>query len=440
MTQRRSSRLLAAVFSGIVIATSSTAQTQAPANLGVQPHSHDDLVEFTEPRTFNSAIQQGKQRLAGIRASIDGRKLTAIHADAYVLAKLGFRFGELARAAKLRIPDEDMKQIFLGSRKFSKLADNLHALADSGDFKGAEAGFATLLEQFAKIESKVPASFACPMRCEESKTYAGPGTCAVCLMNLKKITADRYDVEVWPVATSLVAGKEAELRFEIKDPLGGLVREFEVVHEKKLHLLMVSKDLSWYAHEHPELQPEGTFTLNWAFPRPGEYTLFSDFTPPDVGMQVVPFTLTIPGKAPAPIELSVDTDQAKVIDGYSITLDTGGPVTIGGSTTFAYTIRQRSDVKDPHSGFTAAVADLEPYLGALGHLIIVSQDRVNFVHSHPHEASGVPGAVAKLERGPRVEFAARFTVPGRYKAWGQFQHEGKVLTVPFVFDVTVPKP
>lgn len=414
-----------------------------PPKPGVQPHNHnDDPVEFTEPRTFAAAMQQAKQRLAGIRASIDGQKLMSIHGDAYVLAKLGFRFGELARASKLNVPDDDLKQIFLGARKFAKLADDLHELADAGDLNGAGKGFQALLDQFALIESKVPATFACPMRCEESKTYAAPGTCPVCQMNLKKITTDRYDVEVWPVATSLVAGKEAELWFEIKDPLGGPVKEFEVVHEKKLHLLMVSKDLSWFAHEHPVLQSEGTFTLNWAFPRPGEYTLFSDFTPPDVGMQVVPFTLTIPGAAAAPVELRVDADQPKVVDGYSVTLDTGGAVTIGGSTTLAYTIARLADPKDLRSARTP-VTDLEPYLGAMGHLIIVSQDRGQFVHSHPHEkaseSAATSGVSASGEKGPRIEFAARFVVPGRYKAWAQFQHKGKVLTVPFVFEVTVPK-
>lgn len=411
---------------------------------GATPHTHDsDPIEFTEPRTFNAAMQQAKQRLAGIRASIDGRKLTAIHADAYVLSKLGFRFGQLARASKLNVSDEDLKQIFLASRPFSKLADDLHDLADAGDADGTNKGFAALLAQFAKIEAKVPATYACPMRCEESKTYTAPGTCPVCQMNLKKMTTDRYEVDVWPVANSLIAGKEAQLRFEFKDPLGGPVKEFEVVHEKKLHLLMVSKDLSWYAHEHPELQADGTFTLNWAFPRPGEYTLFSDFTPPNVGMQVVPFTLTIPGTVAAPSELRADTELPKIVDGYAVTLDTGGPVTIGGSTTFAYTIRRLADPKDLRSAQTP-VTDLEPYLGAMGHLIIVSQDRANFVHSHPHESNGSADGASAVhsmgDRGPRLEFAARFVAPGRYKAWAQFQHKGEVLTVPFVFDVTVPRP
>lgn len=421
---------------------------QQPSRPGAHPHAHDsDPIEFTEPRTFNAAMQQAKLRLAGIRASIDGKKLTAVHADAYVLSKLGFRFGQLARASKLNVSDEDLKAIFLASRPFSKLADDLHDLADAGDFEGANKGFAALLEQFAKIEAKVPATFACPMRCEESKTYPAPGTCPECQMKLKKITADHYAVEVWPVASSLVAGTPADLRFEIKDPLGGPVKDFEVVHERKLHLLMVSKDLSWFGHEHPELQADGTFTLNWAFPRPGEYTLFNDFTPPDVGMQVVPFTLTVPGPPPASVELRGDAELPKVVDGYSVSLETGGPVTIGGSTTLAYTIRQLADPKDYRSAKTPVV-DLEPYLGAMGHLIIVSGDRGQFVHSHPHEppseATSEPGAASgvrsKGERGPRIEFAARFVVPGRYKAWAQFQHKGKVLTVPFVFDVTVPKP
>ena len=58
-----------------------------------------------------------------------------------------------------------------------------------------------------------------------------------------------------------------------------------MVHEKILHLLMVSSDLAWFSHEHPELQTDGTFVLKTSFPHGGEFTLYHDFTPSGVGMQ-----------------------------------------------------------------------------------------------------------------------------------------------------------
>ena len=68
--------------------------------------------------------------------------------------------------------------------------------------------------------------------------------------------------------------------------------------------------------------------------------------------------------------------------------------------------------------------DLETYLGALGHLVIVSENGQEYVHAHPDDGSDAAGG--------RVAFDAHFTKPGLYKGWGQFQRAGEVLTVPFV--------
>ena len=50
----------------------------------------------------------------------------------------------------------------------------------------------------------------------------------------------------------------------------------------------------------------------------------------------------------------------------------------------------------------------------------------SYVHSHPLEAS----------TGPSVEFRMRFDRTGTYRAWGQFQHGGRVITVPFTVEVS----
>ncbi len=399
-----------------------SAATQPPVP---PPHSHDDPVAFTEPRTLPIALQRCKQCIVAVRASIDGDKLEAVHVDATILAKLASRLPPLAKASTRSLADDVLARLETESKELSKLADQMHALADARDGPGAKEGLTRVVTQLELIESLLPATYICPMRCEESKTYAAPGTCPVCHMKLKKVTIDRYSVDVRPTDGPLAPGQPAQLRFEIKDPFGAVVNNLEVVHEKKLHLLMVSKDLSWFAHEHPVLQPDGTLLLTWSFRAPGEYTLFHDFTPGDVGMQVVPVTLTVPGAPPAAVPLDLDTNPTKLIDGYRIHLDTGGPITIGGSTTLTYTISTPGAPGQPDT----PISDLEPYLGALGHLIIVSQDRSQFVHSHPREGPS---------RGPQVDFSARFTAPGRYKAWAQFQHKGKVITAPFVFDVGVP--
>jgi hypothetical protein len=74
----------------------------------------------------------------------------------------------------------------------------------------------------------------------------------------------------------------------------------------------------------------------------------------------------------------------------------------------------------------APVTDLQPYLGASAHLLILSIDLADVVHSHPSDLQST---------GPRVEFDAVFPRPGRYKMWVQFQRDGSVVTAPFVVDV-----
>jgi hypothetical protein len=75
------------------------------------------------------------------------------------------------------------------------------------------------------------------------------------------------------------------------------------------------------------------------------------------------------------------------------------------------------------------VRDLERYLGALGHLMLVHEDGATFVHSHPDELSTPqPGAMV-------VPFLARFPKTGLYRGWAQFQRAGRVLTVDFVVKV-----
>lgn len=309
---------------------------------------------------------------------------------------------------------------------YSRIHALLFALAASVSANGnlaaarVQSAPASVQPQGGHDHAIAPDHYSCPMHCAGGKTYDQPGKCPVCGMNLQQLTALVYavDVKVLGGASALSAGKPATLLLTLKDPASATVTKLEVVHEKVLHLLLASRDLSFYSHEHPELQPDGTFKLTFTFPAPGEYVLYHDFTPPGVGMQVVQAPVIVPGVAPAAIALKPDAAQPKTIDGYTVTLDTGGPLATGGAAQLAYTITR--DGKP--------ITDLVPYLGAMGHLVIISQDRQSFVHSHPHGN----GKTA----GPTVVFAAHFGKPGLYKGWAQFQHLGKVITVPFTFPVT----
>jgi len=257
-------------------------------------------------------------------------------------------------------------------------------------------------------------------------------------MSLKRLNGRNYQVKVTP--DKVASGRDTTLRFEIISPEGKRVTELEVVHEKLIHLLIVSKDLSWFAHEHPQLQSDGSFALNLNFPRGGEFTLYHDFTPTRVGMQVVPVNISVQGDTPADQPLTVSPiGPQSAGDGYTVEWVGSGPP-------FTSLQTQSLRFKVRHNG--QPLNDLEPYLGALGHLIVISQDRKHFVHSHPlpeqklppRSVSGSPtsAASANSPAGPDVVFNALFPAPSLYKAWAQFQHKGKVLTAPFVFEVLSP--
>ncbi|MCP3773515.1 hypothetical protein NLX71_09340 [Paenibacillus sp. MZ04-78.2] len=72
------------------------------------------------------------------------------------------------------------------------------------------------------------------------------------------------------------------------------------------------------------------------------------------------------------------------------------------------------------------ISNLEQYLGAVGHVVILSDDAEKYLHVHP---------VDEKATGPKAEFMTSFPNSGMYKIWGQFQHQGKVFTVPFVVDI-----
>ena len=195
---------------------------------------------------------------------------------------------------------------------------------------------------------------------------------------------------------------------------GDTVRLFDVAHTKTFHLMIARKDLGWFVHEHPVAQPDGTFVWNGTIPHGGDYLVFADVAPKGKGSQVLGTTLNLEGpKVPkSPLVLSRKADVA----GIDATL-APGEIPVGRTVALRFVLQ---DAKGK------AIGDLQPYLGARGHLMIVHQDGKSFVHSHPADGPATPGL---------VEFNARFPRTGIYKAWAQFGRAGRVVTLPFVFRV-----
>ena len=198
------------------------------------------------------------------------------------------------------------------------------------------------------------------------------------------------------------------------EPLAGL----DVVHTKKMHLIIASSDLSFFDHVHP-VEYAGGMSLDYVFPRGGDYVLYADCKPTGDRTQVFRIPVHVNGPIPAPQPLVVTPAPARVFGAYRVALTmTPDPPQRNDETQLTFAVSKNG----------VPVTDLEPFLGAGGHCVILSADTQGYLHSHPLEMGG-------SRFGPNVTFHAQFPRAGVYKIWGQFQHEGKPLIADFTIRV-----
>jgi hypothetical protein len=219
----------------------------------------------------------------------------------------------------------------------------------------------------------------------------------------RKPAPPRFTLDV-TAARKPRAGEPADLRITVRDR-DNPAPAFELVHEALIHLVIVRRDLEAFTHEHPEAGERGTFQLRYVFPAGGEYRLFADVAPKGAGSQILMAKVNVAGaNGPLPVAPKPDCE----IELLNPTLPAGKTASIG--------FRLRTAAGE-------AVRDLEPYLGVAGHLMIVHEDSVTFVHSHPDR---------DLEpQTGELRFLARLPKPGLYRAWLQFRREGRVQTAQF---------
>lgn len=211
------------------------------------------------------------------------------------------------------------------------------------------------------------------------------------------------------------AGNAVLIRASIADAGGSIVTVFEPLHEKLVHLIVVRDGLDEFAHVHPDVDESGMITGELTFPKSGKYRLFADHQPQGQSPWLAVGELTVAG-SDEPAAALVPNASPEVAVG-DITANVA--ITPGEKETTV-----RFHIVD---GDGKPVSDLQPYLGAMGHLVIISADGREYVHAHPlSEAKTAPDGA--------VEFAAHFPKPGIYKSWGQFQRGGSVFTVPFVLE------
>jgi hypothetical protein len=210
------------------------------------------------------------------------------------------------------------------------------------------------------------------------------------------------------------------LRVEIRDPATSeRVAAFSPLHERLLHLFIVRRDLEYFSHVHPELRDdafEAIVDLD-----AGAYVLIADFAPAAGAPQLVHRAIVTPGYKGSPFtSAGVRPDLSpKTVDGVKVGLE--GVVRLLKPSALTFSVHD-AETNQP-------VDNLEPFLGASGHLLVVNADLTVAMHAHPESAT-----TEALIR-PQVTFAPTFGAPGVYKMWVQFQRVGKVITAPFAVDV-----
>ncbi|SFQ68075.1 heavy metal-binding domain-containing protein [Hymenobacter arizonensis] len=262
-------------------------------------------------------------------------------------------------------------------------------------------------------------TYACPMHPEVTSTKDGED-CPKCGMKLvhndEVSNGKTYQMKFEPQPAQPMAGQATTLAFSPQEAGNEAAPvPLAVVHEKKIHLIIVSKDLSQFHHEHPEFTAEGNYRVPFTFPKGGDYVLFQDYTPAGSGHQLGRQTLTVKGAAYKPVKFSKDQMQWSG-DGYQATLAFDKPLKVG----------QLLGMKINISKGGQPVTNLDNYLGALGHVVVISEDTERYLHVHPND---------QADKGPAIGFNTNFEAPGLYRVFLQFNHDGQIRTGNFTINV-----
>ncbi|MBV9226070.1 MAG: hypothetical protein JOY85_18715 [Acidobacteriaceae bacterium] len=254
--------------------------------------------------------------------------------------------------------------------------------------------------------------WVCPM--DPDYRSDQPGTCPKCGMKLVPGVPDRieYPLEISQSPERLRAGDTAILTLRVLNPqTKASVKQFEIVHEKLIHLFVISENLEFFAHIHPTPQPDGTFQQQVRLPYGGMYRLLADFYPSGSVPQLAVGTIFATGpSAPPHLAPSLAPCKSENLTA-ALRLEPEQPIA-GLETKLFFTLA-------PSTG-------IQPYLGAWAHMLAASADLIDLLHIHPFLADG---------KSPVMQFNVIFPRPGPYRVWTQFQRENTVNTTVFTVPV-----
>jgi hypothetical protein len=197
-------------------------------------------------------------------------------------------------------------------------------------------------------------------------------------------------------------------------PDGAPLTDYQPTHDQDLHLIVVRRDFTGFQHLHPVRDAAGSWSIDLTVAEPGQYKVFADFQPAGADRALtLAADLAVAGDyRPRPLPAPART---AAVDGYTVTV--AGDLTAGAQSELALSVGRDG----------VPVTDLEPYLAAYGHLVVLRATDLAYLHVHP---AGEPGD-GVTPAGPQITFFAEVPTAGDYRLFLDFQHAGVVRTAEF---------
>jgi len=254
-------------------------------------------------------------------------------------------------------------------------------------------------------------------------------------------------VDMETVPAEITAGSQATIMFLLRDDKNKPIKDLVITHDRLIHVVIISEDLSVFGHIHAEdigpitteMRESARFPVRYTFPKAGKYNIAVDFAYGGRGYSEL-LDLEV-GGSPAMGSVQKDLSHEKDFNGYLVKLTISPETPVAGKeTTLRYTFTKNG----------RPVADIEPYLSAAMHLAVINEGVQHyFIHAHGdrpgamqhrgheghmalHMGHSVP-AGAKF--GPEIEANVVFPVRGTYKIFSEIQHDGKVRLIEFMVEV-----
>lgn len=186
--------------------------------------------------------------------------------------------------------------------------------------------------------------------------------------NTSSISEPVVDIEIVPAG--IRTGTLASIFFTVKDAKGKPIQDLVISHERILHIIIISRDFSVFAHLHPEdfepvtseMKEKAKYEVKFIFPKAGEYLIAADFAVKDHVFSKH-FRVMIPGK-PSMDNIKEDFSRDRNFNDYHFRLIAPEHIAAGQKTTLKYQINENGK----------QITNLEPYLGAPMHLAVILMD------------------------------------------------------------------